>query len=178
MKKFLAAILAFALMLSLSVCAFAADELEDVNSVNELEDVSSVDMPEDVSVDSDEVKLGTLRELPDPLKAEAEKQAGHMRDGGYMIFSGFGVWCETEAKTSCTVKLGLEDVPAAADIFVNGQAILPEIKEDDPAHCYFSVPQDAKLTKSVVLIAMHGTPGGDTATQSEPYYPSPSTTQP
>lgn len=166
MKKVLAAVLALALMLSVSVCAFAADDMKDV---------SSVPMPKDVSVDPAEINLGALIDLPDALKAEAEKQAARIRNSGYMILSGFGVWSDAGTKTFCTVKLGVEEVPKDAKIFVNGQAILPETGKDDEAHFYFDVPLDAKLTKSVVLIAIREEQGKD---EAEPYYPSPNAAQP
>ncbi len=171
MKRFLSFALVLSLLFCMSVCAFAADDAAD-----EADPVEDVSIPEDVSVDSDKVTLGALTELPETLKAEAEKLVSRMSASGYTIISGFGVWSEAPEKSFCTVKLPVSEVPKGADIYINGQALMPEAQED--GYFYFDVPLDAKLTKSIVIIAMRPiipdtSPVGTETAQPAPYYPSP-----
>lgn len=170
MKKFLAFILMLVMVMSFSVCAFAADASD------------ASPMPKDVSIEGNEdgkIQLGSLSDLPDPLKDAASKQIEIVIGMGYKIHSGFGVWSEDAEKTFCTVKLSKKDVPDGAVIFVNGAPIQPETKDDD-GYFYFEVSLDSKLDKSVVLIAVpekkagSGDGSGSSSSGGKLHYNSPS----
>lgn len=155
MKRVLSLILMLAMLMSLSVCAFAAENTDPVIP-EEDRDLEIYPMPKDVSVLDNEdgkVQLASLIVLPDPLKAAARKQIEKVIGMGYKIHSGFGVWTEVEDKTYCTVKLSLKDVPEGAVIFLNGDAIQPETRDND-GYDYFDAPLNTVPDKSIVLIAV------------------------
>lgn len=179
MKRILALVLMLAMVMSLSVCAFAA-ESSDTAVPEEDRDLEVCSMPKDVSVIDDEegkVQLDSLIDLPKTLKVSARQDIEKVTAMGYKIHSGFGVWTEAEDKTFCTVKLSMKDVPDGAVIFVNALPIQPETKEND-GYYYFDAPLNTVPDKSVVLIAVREkwdfTPGAEAPSfESEPHYDSP-----
>ena len=185
MKRILSCILILAMILSFSVCAFATET--DARVIPEEDkDLEPIPLPKDVSaLDAEEgkIQLALLIDLPDPLKATARKNIKDVTAMGYKIHSGFGVWTESEEKTFCTIKLSMKDVPDGAVIFVNGNMIEPETRDND-GYDYFDVPLNTVPDKSVVLIAVREkkdvtpdgvTPdgSGDVPAPVPTHYPSP-----
>ena len=140
MKRILSFMLAVIMILSFSVCAFAAegDEKEVAEEDKQLE---ACPMPKDVTIPGDEegkIKLASLLDIPDEAKDEARAQVQKVIARGYAIRSGFGIWIDDKGISFCTIKISQKDVPDGASVFVNGEAVQLETKDDD-GYFYFDV---------------------------------------
>lgn len=168
MKRILSFMLAVIMILSFTVCAFAAegDEKEVAEEDKQLE---ACPMPKDVTIPGDEdgkIKLASLLDIPDEAKDEARAQVQKVIARGYAIRSGFGIWTDDKGISFCTIKISQKDMPDGGSVFVNGEAVQLETKDDD-GYYYFDVPLKNVM---IVLIALPKTvPAGgsdDTASSS------------
>ena len=144
MKRILSILLALTMILSLSVCAFAAGspdsrhvhepDVYDVPAVvpapigaraDRDELLRKIPMTEGVSVEdgvaeNDKVVLSRLIDAPDDVKALARNIISQMENDGYTINSGFAAWSEQGTISKGIIKITVSSVPEGYGIYVNG----------------------------------------------------------
>ena len=155
MKRILSILLALTMILSLSVCAFAAEG--DAKAVSDKDKLlEAIPMSKDALVTDDKdgkIHIAELLDIPEEAKDAANELIASIIAKGYIIRSAFGIWTDDKEINFCTVKLPQIDVPEGATVFINSHAVEPDTT-DDSSYYYDAPLKDI----TIVVIAVPRTP--------------------